>query len=644
MELPPTEMVNVIPELGVCYYPEHWDESLWAQDAAEMVTLGLKLVRIGEFAWSRLEPFEGQFEFDWLDRAISVLGQAGLKIILGTPSATPPRWVIDKFPDMLAYDKQGQPRKFGSRRHYCFSHEEYRHFSANMAGCLAKRYASNPFIQSWQIDNEYGCHHTILSYSENARQAFRIWLKAKYKTPHALNVAWGNIFWSMEYQSFDEIDLPNQTVTEANPSHWLDFYRFSSDQVGKFNKAQCEAIRQYCNKPLIHNYMGRITDFDHYKIGEDLDMASWDSYPLGFLEDRSDKTDGFRQKFQRQGDPDFQAFHHDLYRSVGRGNWGIMEQQPGAVNWAPYNPAPLPGMVRLWSWEAVAHGAKFVNYFRWRQASFAQEQMHSGLKRPDNNPTLAYEEIKKTAQELLKNSTKPETKTALVFDYESAWAWHIQPNSQDFDYFRLVYEFYLGLRRLGQNIDIVSPHNFDVNHYANIIIPGLFTLSDSMIDALKSFDGTIILGPRTDSKTESFHIATHPLASLGLNISTLAVETLRTTERVKIKKGGAFKIWREMIESPHKKLLETDDGYPAVIKHGKYTYLCGWPEEDKLIALYKDLLSITDDTLPDNIRRRDFGDYTLFTNYSTEQVIHEKLSISGADIKIINRKTNEIII
>jgi len=249
----------MIPQLGVCYYPEHWDESLWETDAAEMVSLGLKLVRIGEFSWSRLEPAEGEFDFHWLDKAIDVLGRAGLKVILGTPSATPPRWVLDKFPDMLAYDKEGRPRKFGSRRHYCFSHEGYRQLSADMADRLAQHYADNPNIYAWQIDNEYGCHDTILSYSQPARQSFRVWLKAKYKTSQALNAAWGNIFWSMDYAGFDQIDLPNLTVTEANPSHWLDFNRFSSDQVALFNKAQCQAIRKYCPKPLIHNYMGRIT-------------------------------------------------------------------------------------------------------------------------------------------------------------------------------------------------------------------------------------------------------------------------------------------------------------------------------------------------------------------------------------------------
>ena len=175
-------------------------------------------------------------------------------------------------------------------------------------------------------------------------------------------------FWSMEYGTFDQIDLPNLTVTEPNHPHLLAFARYSSDQVVAFNKVQANVLRANTDAPLIHNYMGRETSFDHYKVGADLDIASWDSYPIGFLSDRLEATPEHKQRYLRQGDPDLQAFHHDLYRTVGKGRWWIMEQQPGPVNWAPYNPAPLPGMARLWAWEAFAHGAETVCYFRWRQA------------------------------------------------------------------------------------------------------------------------------------------------------------------------------------------------------------------------------------------------------------------------------------
>ncbi|MFT5655008.1 MAG: beta-galactosidase, partial [Arenicella sp.] len=187
------------PSLGSCYYPEHWPQSQWASDAQRMVTAGLSIVRIGEFAWSRLEPQPGQLKWQWLDQAIEVLGSAGLQIVLGTPTATPPRWMLDKHPDMLATDCDGHPRKFGSRRHYCFSHSAYRQESVRIAGQMAQRYAKSEYVSAWQIDNEYGCHDTVVSYSAAALIEFRKWLAQRYASIEALNDAWGNVFWSMEY-------------------------------------------------------------------------------------------------------------------------------------------------------------------------------------------------------------------------------------------------------------------------------------------------------------------------------------------------------------------------------------------------------------------------------------------------------------
>ena len=195
------------PKLGTCYYPEHWPREMWEKDASRMVKLGLSWVRIGEFCWSRIEPKEGKFDFEWLDAAIDVLRRHNLDIIMGTPTATPPKWVLDKYPDMLAIDKMGNERRFGSRRHYCFSHLGYRNEAARITRIIAKRYGSK--VQAWQTDNEYGCHDTTLSYSMAALSGFRDWLSQKYQSPDALNKAWGNVFWSMEINEFSDIELPN---------------------------------------------------------------------------------------------------------------------------------------------------------------------------------------------------------------------------------------------------------------------------------------------------------------------------------------------------------------------------------------------------------------------------------------------------
>lgn len=571
------------PELGVCYYPEHWPEAMWADDARRMVDMGLTWVRIGEFAWSRIEPKPGVFQWDWLDRAIQVLGDAGLQVIMSTPTATPPRWMVDRYPDMLAWDVKGRPRGYGSRRHYDFSHAAYRSECARITTILGERYGRNPYIQAWQLDNEYGCHDTTLSYSPVARASFQNWLQRKYGNIAALNAHWGNIFWSMDYQRFDQIDLPNLTVTEPNPAHAMDFRRFASDEVVVFNAVQLGALRPLTGTPILHNYMGRITDFDHFAVGEGLDIASWDSYPLGFLEDRSDRTEAFKRDHRRCGDPDFQAFHHDLYRAVGKGRWWVMEQQPGPVNWAPHNPEPAPGMVRLWALEAFAHGAEVVCFFRWRQAPFGQEQNHAGLLRPDGELSDGGREVAALAEELaaLPDLSATRARHAIVFDYASQWAWEVQPQDVQFDYFRLVYDVYCGLRRAGLSVDILPPSTDDFGDYEQIFIPGLFAWTDALRAAVDGFKGQVCLGPRTGSRTEDFRIPDSLPPNLpGLKVT--AVETLRSDTPVALPSGGAVQIWREQVDSDWDVIEADADGRAVRLSSGRLCYWAGWPDAQAL--------------------------------------------------------------
>ena len=639
-----------LPQLGVCYYPEHWPEAQWEDDARQMREMGLSWVRIGEFAWSRMEAKPGVLSWDWLDRAIDVLGRAGLKVVLGTPTATPPRWMIDKYPDMLAQDMDGNVRKFGSRRHYCFSHIGYRKECARIAGLMGERYGENPHVKAWQIDNEYGCHDTILSYGASAKTAFKDWLKKKYQDVRTLNTAWGNVFWSMEYNSLEQIELPNLTVTEPNPAHVMDYRRFASDEVAAFNKVQVDTLRAHTEAPLIHNYMGRITQFDHFKVGKDLDVASWDSYPLGFLEDRSDHKEDFKHSFMRQGDPDFQAFHHDLYRAVGRGQWWVMEQQPGPVNWAPYNPKPLPGMVRLWTWEAIAHGAEVVSYFRWRQAPFAQEQMHSGLQRPDGEFSECYEEILKVAQEIKDIGYLPtqHAEVAIIFDYASAWAWETQPQCKDFDYFRLVYETYSSLRRLGMSIDILPADSKDFGDRKLVMIPGLFTWNDSLLGAMKKFHGHIVMGPRTGSKTPEFQIPqTLPPNLDGFEAKVTSVESLRPSAPVKLNSGGEVYIWREHVETSLNVIEEGDDGMPVIINKGNLHYLAAWPDREAMTRIVKGIIQragVDVKEMPQGYRCRNLGPYTLHMNYGVAPLDLDDFTLDSSDIALVDNKSKKRIL
>ena len=628
--------------LGVCYYPEHWPEDIWARDAARMAEAGITWVRIGEFAWSRLEPRPGQFSFDWLDRAIAVLAAAGLKVVLGTPSCTPPRWMLERFPDMLALDAQGHPRKFGSRRHYCFSHAGYRAAAAEMAATLGRRYGRDPRIAAWQIDNEYGCHDTILSYSEAARHAFRDWLAQRYQSPQSLNRAWGNVFWSMEYADFDEIDLPNLTVTQANPSHELAFRRFSSDQVVAFHEAQVAALRAETDAPLIHNYMGRVLDFDHFDVGRSIEIASWDSYPIGFLSDRLEATPEHKARYLQQGDPDMQAFHHDLYRAVGRdGRWWVMEQQPGPVNWAPYNPAPLPGMVRLWTWEAFAHGAEVVSYFRWRQAPFAQEQMHAGLLRPDDAPAPGLAEAETVARELaeMPDVAQVQAEVAMVFDYPSDWAWTVLPQGADFSYFRLMLECYRALRRQGLSIDIVPSSSDDLSGYRLVLAPGLATLPDALRHALGHTHA--LVGPRTNAVTAELTIPTPMGPALpGLDCTVTRVESLPPGTARALAGGGAVLHWAETLEGATEAAMTYADGTAFVMRAGDLAYVGGWPDAtgwDRLIAEATRRAGIATEPLPEGLRRRDTATHRFYFNYGPEPCTHGGVTIPPAGVHWVAR-------
>lgn len=594
-----------------------------------MKEIGLSFVRIGEFAWRRLEPRPGIYDFDWLRRAIDTLHGAGLNIVLGTPTATPPKWLVDRMPDMLALDPQGRPRKFGSRRHYCFSHEGYARECERIVERLAETFGAHPGVAAWQTDNEYGCHDTVESYSAAALCAFRKWCAAKYGSIETLNQAWGNVFWSMELASFDEIELPNLTVTEANPSHRLDFQRFSSDQVVAFNRRQTEIIRKYSpQRPILHNFMGSFTAFDHYALSRNLDAAAWDSYPLGYLE-RSPRNEDFKARYMRVGDPDFQAFHHDLYRACGRGRWQVMEQQPGAVNWAPWNPSPAEGAVRMWTFEAFAAGAETVSYFRWRQAPFAQEQMHEGLLLPDGEPNAACHAVARISKELAKLNARVETRrsdVALVFDYESAWAWDIEPQGQDFSYFELMLGFYRGLRRAGLSVDVVPPAPEAMAGRKLILLPGLFAPKSEFIEALAQSGATLLIGPRSGSKTTNFQIAPElPPGGLRdlIDVKVRRVESLRPGAKIRVADAGCFERWREFLVLSDSAVadLASDDGEIALAHRDRVFYLAGWPDESLLREVLDRLFisaGIHTLQLPHDIRIRDNGATRYVFNYGPQ--------------------------
>ncbi|MDY0746923.1 beta-galactosidase [Paucibacter sp. R3-3] len=624
-------------KLGVCYYPEQWDEALWADDARRMKEMGISTVRIAEFAWGLMEPRPGEYDWAWLDRAIEVLTAQGLEIVMCTPTGAPPHWLSKQHPDIHAIDQDGHVKQFGSRRHYDFSSDAFFEASRKIVTAIAQRYGRHPAVVAWQTDNEYGCHGTITSFSPDALRRFRQWLAERYgHSIDKLNAAWGHAFWSMQYASFEDIGFPVHTAAPPNPSHQLAWKRFGSDEVIRYNRLHVDILREHSpGVPVLHNFMAFMGDFEHHEVGRDLDIASWDNYPLGFLDTMKFFEDEDRQRYRRCGHPDVSAFHHDLYRGVvASRRWWVMEQQPGPVNWAPWNALPQPGMVRAWTWEAFAHGAELVSYFRWRQAPVAQEQMHAGLHTPDDVLSPGGEEAMVVARELASmpaEATRP-AEVALVVDYASNWATEILPNSPDFEIHALQLAWYGALRKLGLNVDIV-PQSADLSGYALVVAPTIALPSAAFVESLKATRAQVLLGPRCGAKSDEIRIPEGlppgPLRALLPGLRVVSVEGLRPGVALAADGallGASITRWRELLDAPAGLAVEARyaDGAPALVKHGHVRYLAGWLTGMGLEALISTVAQeaglAVGKPLPEGLRLRRRGDIQFAVHYGTSPV------------------------
>ena len=621
--------------LGVCYYPEHWPEEYWARDAQRMHALGLTYVRIGEFAWGRIEKSEGVYDWAWIDRAIETLGSVGLKVVLGTPTATPPKWLCAKYPDILPVDiHTGKVRGFGSRRHYDFSSDIYRAQAERITEAMAQRYGQHPDVVGWQTDNELCCHDTTMSASPAALQKFREYCAHRYGNIDALNIAWGNVFWSMEYDAFDQIDLPFFTVCETNPAHRLAYRRFASDQVVRFHDVMVAAIRRQAGPQqwVTHNIIPpATTGVDNAALTRNLDFVSYDNYPLGFSDQLMAKASAEDWKpFMRTGHPDLAALNFDSVRGLSKGAWWVMEQQPGPVNWAPHNPRPAPGMVRHWTLQAFAHGAACVAYFRWRQVPFAQEQMHAGLLRPDDMPAAAWAEVEQVATEmqLLGDLTVVASKApvAIIIDPVSGWVDDIERQGAGYRYDAIVFQYYGALRALGIDVDFVSAGDAGLDGYKMVVVPSLAIVDDAAFDALEASAGLVLFGPRCGAKTEEFSISNGlPPGRLRsfVPIKVISVETLRPdcngtiSYKSEIHQSGR---WRETIEVGDADIIATyEDGAPAAVRSGLSVYLATLTDDACLTNILVDLCAesgIAITPLSPTLRLRRRGDLTFAFNLS----------------------------
>jgi beta-galactosidase len=320
-----------------------------------------------------------------------------------------------------------------------------------------------------------------------------------------------------------------------------------------------------------------------------------------------------------------------------------MEQQPGPVNWAPYNPAPLPGMVRLWATEAFAHGAESVLYFRWRQAPFAQEQMHTGLYLPSDHPNIAAHEAEQVVRDLstLQADQIQPARVALIFDYESQWGTEIQPQGRGFDYFDLVFHYYKALRRLGVNIDIMPPDAENLTAYDIIFAPGVMTLNTKLQAVLRQCGAKVVLGPRTNAKTEEFAIPQALAPDFdGLPLHITNVESLRPGARVPLANGGSFLHWFEHLEGDVTTLLTTTQGQPAIVEKDNLIYCAGWLDDASLVEFISAQLhavEIRTELMPDGLRRRETDQHIIYMSYSAHEVTHNDQKFAPAEILFLKK-------
>ncbi len=644
--------------IGVCYFPEHWPNEEWERDVEQMAEAGIDTVRMGEFAWSRIEPERGDIRLDWLAEAIDLLGEHDIDVVLCTPTATPPKWLVDEDPSILQEEADGTTREFGSRRHYCFNSEAYREETERIVRIVAERFRDDPRVVGWQTDNEFGVHGTIRCYCEDCAGAFREWLAERYGDVDALNKAWGTTFWSQHHTDFAEVDSPRHTAAEHHPSRLLDYYRFSSDSAVAYNEFQADLLREVNDDWWItHNFMGQFGSLDAYDASETLDLVSWDNYPNGFVQDRQTGEPSLDEL--RAGDPDQVALNHDLYRGALDRPFWVMEQQPGDVNWAPHAPQPGEGTMALWAHHAVAHGASNVLYFRWRRCREGQEQYHAGLRKQDGSPDRGYHEATRAATELdevldgtgttaVADAPNPvETQAALLHDYENLWATGIQPHAADFDYWEHLLAYYRALRARGVDVDIVPPSN-TLSTYDAVVAPTPYLVDNDLASRLDEYvrsGGELLLTIRSGVKDRHNKLQERqqpgPLAPLA-DVTVDQHETLPSSVDLDIEYRGnryAYRTWAEWLTDVgehgsgttvvHGRLQTDGTTDRAAITHstvgdGGVTYCGVWPETELADAVVTDLLDRADvaytDRLPDGVRVARRTEATWLLNFTGDEV------------------------
>lgn len=492
-----TKDLNI--HFGVDYYPEHWKRDRWETDAKLMKEMGVQVVRLAEFSWFKMEPSEGKYDFEWLKDAVALLDSYGIKSVLGTPTAAPPAWMCEAYPEILPIDSHGDKRHFGGRHHDCQSNPVYRKYCADIVTKMAETFSGNPGVIGWQIDNELGNSHGDFCHCDSCRKHFIEWLRSKYITIDRLNEAWGTAFWSQGHASFDEIDTPKITAVGINPATMLDWKLFHSDLITDFANAQIEIIRKLCPKHFItHNYMCFDNVVNYYDLGAKLDFVSNDIYPGGNWNPEIPK-------------PACElAASNDVIRGYKKNPFWMMEQQSSIPGWDTMSNAPRPGEAASWAMQSVAHGADAIVFFRWRSCAFGTEQYWHGVIGHNGKPGRVYNELKEMIDtfspfmEEIKGSMPP-SEVAIIHSFKENYALDIQKNHPDLNYVNQLMLYHKAFYEKNMPVDFVRELD-DLSAYKLVVAPLLYIMTPEIEEHLREYvrsGGNLILTMRTGVKDDN---------------------------------------------------------------------------------------------------------------------------------------------
>ena len=508
---------SIMP-IGAYYYPEHWEPEDWSPDLKRMAELGFEFTHLGEFAWVMMEPEEGKYEFDWLDQVVKLAAQAGLKIIMCTPTPTPPAWLTQKHPEILAVDANLDRQQHGGRLHAIYNHPVYLEYVEKIIRQLAARYGDHPNVAGWQLDNEphFG---QIYDYSEQASIEFPAWLESRYGNIAQLNMSWGTTFWSQSYNDFEQIQLPNPGITPqgANPHAMLDFARFTADRLAEGLRFQAELLRKLISKnqwiTTNYAYFKFLPVTDPFRNKDDLDFASHTMYlTSGALNDAGG------QLASRLGSGMELSFSNEFAKSVN-GRTGIMELQPGQINWGVINAQPLPGAVRMWVWHSFALNDMFTCTYRFRQPLFGSEQTHKGiidtdgvtLARGGKEYVEAIREIRQLKEQDIQVPDEVKSRTtAYLWNMDNLIDIENHRHHKDFDPWQFNYLYYSNLKSMGAPVVFLQENDqFDSKEYPFMVAPAYQIANMELVNKWSSYvrdGGHLILTLRTAKKDPDGHL------------------------------------------------------------------------------------------------------------------------------------------